>query len=371
MQLRMSPGGSTRYSRRNRPELPPSSVTVTTAARSEMGSGTRSFLRLATYSFNRAALWRVLCRRPAPQFARVESAAAMRFSPNDSHPVIFTRNPHKKLFAKIRDGEFHATNFQEGFGTNFWTTIFPTTNSLTTNSVKKTRNSARRTVSLRVEQFREARIFLQKREILIVARVITIFRLQLYRHFQILHRRFRFASQAIQRSHGVNNVVRFRRRFARAVQMLAGFVPAPQVHQRHALGVMLFCGFQCRNGRPRNALLADLNVHLGAVAQLLARALQHSLQRLLSALELLLLEVLKSFFVEFQLCLLGGCVRVRRQDHGFRLRATLYRLLFQQFVALVGGLCSPDRATFHGHSPRKTIGNIAKSRRHVNAAMNL
>src|SRR5579884_1487353 len=34
MQLRISPGGRTSNSRRNRPELPPSSVTVTTAVRS-------------------------------------------------------------------------------------------------------------------------------------------------------------------------------------------------------------------------------------------------------------------------------------------------------------------------------------------------
>jgi hypothetical protein len=34
MQLRMSPGGSTSKSRRRRPELPPSSVTVTIAVRS-------------------------------------------------------------------------------------------------------------------------------------------------------------------------------------------------------------------------------------------------------------------------------------------------------------------------------------------------
>src|SRR5204863_9716350 len=34
MQLRMSPGGRTSNSRRNRPELPPSSLTVTTAVRS-------------------------------------------------------------------------------------------------------------------------------------------------------------------------------------------------------------------------------------------------------------------------------------------------------------------------------------------------
>src|SRR5881396_1747794 len=37
MQLRMSPGGRMRFSRRKRPELPPSSVTVTIAARSAMG----------------------------------------------------------------------------------------------------------------------------------------------------------------------------------------------------------------------------------------------------------------------------------------------------------------------------------------------
>ena len=39
MQLRMSPGGSMLKSWRKRPDEPPSSVTVTTAARSEMWQG--------------------------------------------------------------------------------------------------------------------------------------------------------------------------------------------------------------------------------------------------------------------------------------------------------------------------------------------
>jgi len=130
---------------------------------------------------------------------------------------------------------------------------------------------------------------------------------------------------------------------------------------------MFLGGLQCRNGRPRKALLAYLYVHLGTVAKLFAGTFQDALERLLGTLELLLLEVLKGFFVQFQLCLLGGSVRVRRKRDGFGLPAYLYRLLFQQFVALVGGLGSPDRATFHGHSPRKTIGNIAKSGKHVNA----
>src|SRR5208282_4665127 len=54
IQLRISPGGSTRFSLRRRPELPPSSVTVTIAVSSVMGR--REFgcssLRRTTYSFN-------------------------------------------------------------------------------------------------------------------------------------------------------------------------------------------------------------------------------------------------------------------------------------------------------------------------------
>src|SRR5580700_11343339 len=51
MQLRMSPGGSMRFSRRRRPELPPSSVTVTMAARSVMG---RSLVRASDVFFEAA-----------------------------------------------------------------------------------------------------------------------------------------------------------------------------------------------------------------------------------------------------------------------------------------------------------------------------
>ena len=43
-----------------------------------------------------------------------------------------------------------------------------------------------RTVALRVEQFGEPRIFLQESEVLVVARVITIFGAQLNRNAKIL-----------------------------------------------------------------------------------------------------------------------------------------------------------------------------------------
>src|SRR6267378_2361858 len=53
MQLRISPGGRMRFSRRRRPELPPSSVTVTMAVRSLTGLWwfAQSSRRRVTYSF--------------------------------------------------------------------------------------------------------------------------------------------------------------------------------------------------------------------------------------------------------------------------------------------------------------------------------
>ena len=46
MQLRMSPGGSTSNSRRRRPELPPSSLTVTIAVMSRSGAVESAALRI-------------------------------------------------------------------------------------------------------------------------------------------------------------------------------------------------------------------------------------------------------------------------------------------------------------------------------------
>src|ERR1700690_478747 len=106
MQLRMSPGGNTRYSRRSLPELPPSSVTVTTAARSEMGSGTRSFLRRATYSFNP----RSTVESPVPppnattRTGSVRSCALLftgRFSPGDFHARPAQRYFYEDLQQRI------------------------------------------------------------------------------------------------------------------------------------------------------------------------------------------------------------------------------------------------------------------------------
>ncbi len=89
MQLRMSPGGRMRFSRRRRPELPPSSVTVTMAARSAMGrwAVARSSVRRMTSSLRP----RRSVERPVPP------------------PRATTRKPGERVFDL--DGRFFMVTF--------------------------------------------------------------------------------------------------------------------------------------------------------------------------------------------------------------------------------------------------------------------
>ena len=263
MQLRMSPGGRTRYSRRRRPELPPSSVTVTTAARSAIGRFELSFSP------------RDMLLQPAKHGGKTGAAAE--------------RDNADRSGAILRRIIFH----------------------------ERTRNLAGRTVSLGIEQLGKARIFLQECEIFVVAGVIAVFRTQLNGDLQILHRRVRFAGQAIERRHRVDDVVGLRRRLAGAIEVLARFVPAAQIHQRDALGVVILGGFQGGDRRTRNPLFADAQVHQRAIAAVPCsgpRATRS--KRLLGAVKFLLLKIAQGLFIGLQLLLLGRGVGVLRDGFG-------------------------------------------------------
>src|SRR5579872_3939960 len=121
----MSPGGSTWYSRRNRPELPPSSVTVTIAVRSEIGLSARSFFRRERYSFNP----RSTVERPVP-------------------PPSATMRTGRGRFC-----DFFLTALRGRILRNY-----PFRAVLTG-----------RAVSLGIQQFCEARVFLQESKILIIS----------------------------------------------------------------------------------------------------------------------------------------------------------------------------------------------------------
>ncbi len=132
--------------------------------------------------------------------------------------------------------------------------------------------------ALRVEQFGESGVFLKKRKIFVIARVIPILRPQLDGELEILHGRIGFAGQAIESGHGVKDVVCLRRQFAGALQVLASLVPAAEIHHGDALLVMFIGRADGSAGRPIDALIADADVHLGAVGELLAGSGGHLFQ---------------------------------------------------------------------------------------------
>ncbi len=141
--------------------------------------------------------------------------------------------------------------------------------------------------------------------------------------------------------------------FAGAIKMFARFVPAAEVHERNALGVVIFRGFRRLRRQTRNALVANANVDLSAVAKLAARTFEGAFERLLGAMKLLLLKVLKRLFVEFELHQLGGSVGIR--GHEFRFRGGLQRLCFHQFLATSRGLGGAGSTMLHVNTPELSV----------------
>ncbi len=173
------------------------------------------------------------------------------------------------------------------------------------------RNLTGRILSLRIKQFCKAGVFLKESEVFVVARVVAVFRTQLNGNLQIFHRRIRFAREAIEGRHRVNNVIGFRSRLASAIKVLSRFVPPAQIHEGYALGVVFlwrFCG-RCRGAG--NPLVADAHVNHSAISQLLARPFDYALKGLLRALEFLLLKEPQSLFVRLQLGLFRGGFGIR------------------------------------------------------------
>src|SRR6476646_6844011 len=75
--------------------------------------------------------------------------------------------------------------------------------------------SAGGTVFLRVQKFRKSRIFLEEREVFIIARVVAVFRAEFNGYLEIRHSGIGFTCEAIKSRKRVMNVVRFRRCFTR------------------------------------------------------------------------------------------------------------------------------------------------------------
>ena len=170
----------------------------------------------------------------------------------------------------------------------------------------RAKTSAGGAVFFRVEQFGEARIFLQEREIFIVARVIAVRGAEFDCDLQIRKRGIGLAGEAIERGERVDNVIRFRRGFAGAVKTFARFIPTAKIHHGHAALIVIFGGFGTLLLRRLHALFGDPDMHACAIGEFLAGAFQNFFQLLLGFGKLLLVEEGEGFVVRLELGLDEG-----------------------------------------------------------------
>ncbi|MFZ0967818.1 MAG: hypothetical protein WAN13_06055 [Candidatus Acidiferrales bacterium] len=167
------------------------------------------------------------------------------------------------------------------------------------------------TFTLRIEKLGKTRIFLKEGEVFVVPRVVAILGAQLNREFQAFHRTLCFAREAIQRGHGIDDVVGLRRGLQRTVKMHARFIPAAEIHQGNALRVVVFGRLWRGLWDLRKSYFDAAKVNARPVAKFLVRPFNNLVEDLLGALELLLLDLPKGFFVELELLLEGRVGRVR------------------------------------------------------------
>src|SRR5580700_10964977 len=193
-----------RFSRRSRPELPPSSVTVTMAVSPAIGwsSSAISSRRRTTRSFNP----RRSVDRPVPPPRATTCSPredcfdleALFFTSDYAHSTENTQALSAERTRTVKPKQ--SATGRESRGSR-WPLdlkltihrceifLISSTNAPPGSSGGSDRDrSASRAILLRIEHLGEARVFLEKRKVFVVASVVAIFRAQLDRHLQILHR---------------------------------------------------------------------------------------------------------------------------------------------------------------------------------------
>ena len=214
---------------------------------------------------------------------------------------------HMVLQAAQQCGKARAT--AQGDDTDSSRTIFRIASfSFQSRTCRRLSGSA---VFLRVEKLRKTGILLEEGKVIVIARVKTIFRAELDRQFQILHRGFRFAGKAIERGHRINDVVHFGSKLTGFPERFARFVPPAEVHHGHAALIIVIGCTRVQLGRGFQSCLDDAQMHARSIGKLFAGTGENLFQFLPSAHQLLLLEEDDCLFVGLELSL---NVRVAKLD---------------------------------------------------------
>src|SRR5215469_9474175 len=172
MQFRMSPGGRIRFSRRSRPELPPSSVTVTIAAMSAMGRSSvgRWSFRRTTCSFKprKSAESPV----PPPSATTCRPRKDLLLFPTD----FFTRRSRSVVPRMPRVKHPPSAYTHHGRADTKWRTNSARLRQGVGWTQRNARQLARVSFFFRIQQFGEARVFLKEGKILVVTGVVAVCR---------------------------------------------------------------------------------------------------------------------------------------------------------------------------------------------------
>lgn len=132
------------------------------------------------------AVANVTGRKDAIVAAETAGTSAVVSDSDDSHEIA--DRPAGALFLRRRDIFLQAAEYggESGAAAKRNNADGPGMRVRTNFHVEKEKLGAR-TIALRVEEFREARVLLQESEVFIVASVVPIFRAQLDCDFEILH----------------------------------------------------------------------------------------------------------------------------------------------------------------------------------------
>src|SRR5271154_5353825 len=246
IQFRISPGGNMRFSRRKRPELPPSSVTVTMATKSVIGRSAVACRseRRTTWFFNpRSNAERPV---PPPKATTRNPCAGVRFLSFIFFTYFSVRmlcagslSDRSMLFSRARFRRSGSSGLgrrritRTGYNGKGWSE----TRQVEIGGYTRIpcERLARVAFLLWIQQFRESRIFLKESEIFVISGVISIRWTQIDGNFQISHGRIRLAGKTIEGGQRIVDMIQLRRQLPGLLEAFARFIPAAQVHHRYAL----------------------------------------------------------------------------------------------------------------------------------------
>ena len=260
MQLRMSPGGRTSNSRRSRPELPPSSVTVTMAVMSMGGDEKRG-----------GCLWLRIFLEPVEQGGEAGASA-------DRHDA-------KRFRGAQRNAPLRREAMRRGDRDRAKHTTRGPTGSL---------------LLFRIKEALKRKLFADLIEIGILSGDHSIPRLNFNGTLQTIIRALRVSAQRQADTQGIMHVVGARIHFERDFQMPARLSQVAHIDQRDGVIVMLLDRFGLRR-RSRQAALAHANVRSGIRRDLQARPLTRLFKPIFRLAEVPLVKELDGPFEALQL----------------------------------------------------------------------